>query len=108
MMLSRLIGAIVLALGLMQGAAALAQNSNSAETGTHNQGTVSLPQKIKQKLQKQGFTDVKVVPGSFIVSAKDQDGDPVTAILGPHSMTVFSVSTADHGSTSGNGNQSRK
>lgn len=96
-MLPRLLASAVLSIALMQGAA-FAQSkstaSGSSQQSAANQNAQSLPQELKQKLQNQGFTDVRVVPGSYIVSAKDKDGDPITAIIGPHSMTIFSMQTA--------------
>jgi hypothetical protein len=32
---------------------------------------------------------VNVVPGSFLVSAKDKCGDPVTMVIGPNSMMML-------------------
>ncbi|MDA9426029.1 hypothetical protein XH87_25880 [Bradyrhizobium sp. CCBAU 53415] len=59
-----------------------------------------MPREIKQKLQKQGFSDINVVPGSFIVSAKDSNKDPVMMVIGPHSLTMFTeIST--QGQTTG-------
>ena len=46
-------------------------------------------QKIRQDLQKAGFTDVKVVARSFVVQAKSSDGNPVLMTIGPHGMSVF-------------------
>lgn len=54
-----------------------------------------LPKEIHQKLTSQGFTDVKVVPGSYLVSAKDKNGDPVSMVIGPHSMTMFTTMSSD-------------
>ena len=67
-------------------------SANPTATQPSNQTTQSLPQKIKQKLQQQGFSDVQVVPGSFIVSAKDKDGDPVNMVIGPNSMMIMTTS----------------
>ncbi|WP_456639664.1 hypothetical protein [Bradyrhizobium sp. USDA 10063] len=73
-----------------------ASDAKNATDGQSAQaGSQSLPQQIRNKLKDQGFTDVQVVPGSFLVSAKDKDGDPVTMILGPHSMTVFTMVSSD-------------
>ena len=36
-----------------------------------------------------GFTDFRVVPGSFIVSGTDKIGQPVVMLIGPNSMTVM-------------------
>jgi hypothetical protein len=38
-------------------------------------------------LEHSGFTDVKIIPGSFIVQAKDKTGNPVTMLLTPDSIT---------------------
>lgn len=66
--------------------------STSTSTQPSNQTAQAVPQKIQQKLQQQGFTDVKVVPGSFIVTAKDKDGDPVNMVIGPNSMMMMTTS----------------
>jgi hypothetical protein len=52
----------------------------------------NLPQKIRDKLTADGFKDVQVVPNSFIVSAKDKDGNPVMMLIGPNGMTVVKKS----------------
>jgi hypothetical protein len=44
-----------------------------------------------EALTDQGFSDVKVVPDSFLVSAKDKQGYPVTMLIGPNSLTVFTM-----------------
>lgn len=91
-----------LATALIAGAAfAQGTNSSSTATNTNNPPSTSntsgassqsLPHELEAKMRDQGFTDVKVVPGSFIVSAKDKQGDPVTMVIGPHSLSVFAVS----------------
>ncbi|MGJ5181115.1 hypothetical protein ACQR16_30250 [Bradyrhizobium oligotrophicum] len=92
-MLVRLIASSLLVLAASQ-APAIAQGSRSHAATQNSQASNSasqpIPQEIKQKLQKQGFTDINVVPGSFIVSAKDSNNDPVTMVIGPHSLTMFS------------------
>ena len=87
----RLIGSSLLVLAALQ-APAFAQGTSSSSQPS-SQGaqasnqTQPLPQQIKQKLQ--GFTDINVVPNSFLVSAKDSNNDPVTMVIGPHSLTMF-------------------
>jgi hypothetical protein len=112
-MKARLLASSILALALTQGVA-LAQNApnenvdkpnasvNANTNAQSSQSAQTLPQQISQKLQKQGFKDVKVVPGSFLVSAKDQDGDPVTMVIGPHSMTMFTTANANESSNNAN------
>ncbi len=50
-----------------------------------------LPRKIHEKLTEQGFKDVKIVPGSYLVSAKDKNGTPVMMVIGPDSATVITM-----------------
>lgn len=99
-----------LAVVVMPGAA-LAQSttgaSDSGKSASASQETKSLPQQIQTKLRDQGFTNVEVVPGSFLVSAKDKQGDPVTMIIGPNSMTVFTMHTSG-GSTVGSSGDQKK
>ncbi len=85
-----------------------AQNSSSAQAA---QNVQNVPQEIKQKLSQDGFTNVQVVPGSYLVSAKDKNGDPVMMVIGPHSMTIMSEipnssGSATTGSSSGSSNLS--
>lgn len=112
-MYARLLASGILAAGLMQGAA-FAQSSSS-KSGTApgsskntqmNQSNQSIPQEIAQKLKDQGFTNVQVVPGSILVSAKDQDGDPVRMFIDPNSMTVLTMMTPDNKSTTGSASSS--
>jgi len=105
MMLPRLLASTALAVLLTQGPAIAQDKSASMKQGSAKQGmsqsAQSLPQELEQKLTNQGFTDVQVLPGSYIVSAKDKDGDPITAIIGPHSLTVFSMSSPAGSETTG-------
>ena len=39
-------------------------------------------------LQKSGFTDIKIMPESFLVRAKDQQGNPVMMVINPDSITA--------------------
>ena len=67
----------VMALG-----AAQAQTSDDAQ---------DVPRKIHDKLVEQGYSDVQVVPQSFLISAKDKNGNPVMMLIGPNSMTVLAT-----------------
>jgi len=48
-----------------------------------------LPQQIREKLAAQGYEDVKITPSSYVVSAKDKNGQRVMMLIGPNSMTVM-------------------
>jgi sporulation protein YlmC with PRC-barrel domain len=49
------------------------------------------PDNVQDILQKQGYTDVRVVPRSFIIHAKDKDGNPVVMSVSPNSITAVTV-----------------
>lgn len=76
-----------------------AQQIQQPSAQSSQQGLVAA-QKIQQDLQKQGFTDVKVVSESFVVQGKSPDGDPVVMTIGPRGMSVFEAMNAN-GSNSG-------
>jgi hypothetical protein len=107
-MITRLLIPVALSLAVLPGAALAQSKGSSGTPGNPSaaQSTQSLPDQIQQKLKDQGFTQVQVVPGSFIVSAKDKQGDPVTMVIGPNSMTVFTVNA--HGGSSTTGSSSNQ
>ncbi len=71
--------------------------SGAAPTINETQSTMpnasthgSLRAQMRDMLQKEGFTDVRVVPSSFMVRAKDKDGNPVVMSISPDSFTEVS------------------
>jgi hypothetical protein len=109
-MLGRVAASIMIAFGMV-GIASAQQappeiaSPSPQSSQTQNSAARSLPQRIQQKLTSQGFSNVKVAPEGFIVTAKDRDGDPVTMIIGPESTTMFvmmpgSAGTTEHRSSS--------
>jgi hypothetical protein len=50
-------------------------------------GGAGLQQQVTTNLQNSGFTNVKVMPDSFLVQATDKSGNAVTMFIGPNSMT---------------------
>ena len=65
-------------------------SASLAQPADNDSELQNMPEQIRQKLSEQGFKDIKVVPGSFIVSARDKDGNPVMMLIGPGQMTVLS------------------
>jgi len=51
----------------------------------------SMPQKIRERLTAEGYQDVHVAAGSYVVSAKDKDGHRVMMMIGPTSTTVVKL-----------------
>src|SRR5262245_50718805 len=60
-------------------------------TAQDDEAIQQLPQKLREKLAAEGYSDVKIAPGSYIVSAKDKDGHRVMMMIGPTSMTMMKV-----------------
>jgi hypothetical protein len=44
-------------------------------------------QRLREDLSKAGFTDIKIMPSSFLVRAKDSQGNPVMMVINPDSVT---------------------
>ena len=74
-------------MSLALASAALVHGSALAQTDA----TQDASKKIHDDLTARGFTDVKVVPQTFLISAKDKDGNPLVMLVGPNSMTVLSA-----------------
>jgi hypothetical protein len=70
---------------------------NSAPPSTGAASRQNIREALTQNLEKAGFTDVRVVPDSFLVQAKDSSGNPVTMFINPDSLEVLST---DNGSGS--------
>ena len=116
--MNRLLLTAAISAALAQGAFAqgknVTPNSTAAATGPAqtSQNSAPLPQDIQQKLESAGYSDVKVMPTSFFVQAKDKQGDPVEIFITPHSMMEMTglnaseqgniASSAQPNSTSGN------
>ena len=79
--------------------AAWAASDNSANKATQNTGKAR--QELTQMLQKSGYTDIRVAPTSFMVRAKDKNGDAVVMTISPDS---FSELTAVNDGSARNGN----
>ena len=58
---------------------------NSANQTTHTKD--GMRTQILNMLQKSGFTDIQVMLGSFLIHAKDKDGNPVVMNVSPDSFT---------------------
>src|ERR1700761_3279013 len=73
--------------------AAWAASDNSADSNGQNSPRVR--QELTQMLQKSGFTDIRVAPTSFMVRAKDQDGNPVVMSISPDHFAEMTTMNED-------------
>jgi len=77
-----------------------------------NQNDTKTRQELTQMLQKSGYTDIRVAPTSFLVRAKDRDGNPVLMTISPDSFSEMTAVTdttrnrADSGSNTVGSNNS--
>ena len=63
------------------------QNQSNAQT---NPGAMAkVRQELEQNLTKAGFTDIKIMPESFLIRAKDKDGNPMMMVVNPDSVTAI-------------------
>jgi hypothetical protein len=69
-------------------------SAQSAETGAQTPGHLS--QKLRDDLTKAGFTDIKIMSSSFLVRAKDSQGNPVMMVINPDSLTEVTEHTTEH------------
>ena len=79
--------------------AAIAQNNapnkstaspSAGSTDTSTTSTTPLRDNIRGMLQRSGFSDIRIMPSSFMIRAKDQQGDPVIMSVSPDSVTEIS------------------
>lgn len=98
----------VVVAGLAVSGAAMAQSSSSTpphaasgQSGATQPAQLANAQRIKQDLEKAGFSDVRVVAESFVVQAKSKDGDPIVMTIGPHGFTLFEAENARNPKTTG-------
>jgi hypothetical protein len=89
---------------LLISSAALAQSTNAPSANTEaageragaqaaqaqSQPTGRIAQRIRSNLEQAGFTDIRMMPSSFLVRARDRDGNPVMMVVNPDSVTAVS------------------
>ena len=72
---------------------ALAQDQPSSSSGN----TQAIQQQVQNNLKQAGFTDIQIMPSSFLVRAKDSAGNPVIMVINPDSVTAVTEITAPTG-----------
>ena len=50
---------------------------------------------LRAELTKAGYTDINIMPTSFMVRAKDSQGNPVMMVISPDSVTAIELENAD-------------
>ena len=80
---------------------ALAQDPTTTPNGPQSSpgDTPRVQQQVQNNLRQAGFTDIQIVPSSFLVRAKDKAGNPVMMVITPDSVTAVTEITAPTGIT---------
>jgi len=94
--------ASVAVLALSQAASAQNANNNQPTAPANQQASKQNPAAdLRTMLQKSGYTDIRVAPTSFMVRAKDTDGNPVVMSISPDSFAELTNVGTPNGSTTG-------
>jgi hypothetical protein len=64
------------------------QNATTNGDQGGNPEMTSVRKQLIDDLTKAGFTDIKIMPESFLVRAKDSKGNPVMMMINPDSVTT--------------------
>jgi hypothetical protein len=67
---------------------ALSQTALAQSTNQPDQDVQALPAQLQKSLEDAGLRDIQIVPHSFLVRAKDQDGNPVLMMVNPDAIMV--------------------
>lgn len=76
------------------------QAETSSNPTTTSEGNKHIAQKLRSDLSKAGYTDITIMPSSFFVQAKNSEGDPVTMMISPDSVTALTEATQRSNSAS--------
>jgi hypothetical protein len=81
--------------------------STQSQANKSSQANEKSPQMVRQQVQKNlqqaGFTDIQIMPSSFLVRAKDKDGNPVMMVINPDSVTAITEVPGQGNQTTGKG-----
>ncbi len=75
-------------------------NGGANGQSANDQNAMHVGQKLRADLSKAGYSDISVAPSSFIVHAKDSQGNPVMMVISPNSVTAITEQNAAPGSAS--------
>lgn len=65
-------------------------NDQNAQAGQQQMtNPMHISRKLRSDLSKAGFTDITIMPSSFMVRAKDSQGNPVMMVINPDSITAI-------------------
>ncbi|HEY5204400.1 MAG TPA: hypothetical protein VIJ63_07360 [Roseiarcus sp.] len=97
--LSKTLCAVILCCGFAGSAVAATAttptgSTNSQATTPNTQPPAHVSQRLRDDLTKAGFKDITIMPSSFLVRAKDSQGNPMMMVINPDSLTEVSEQSA--------------
>lgn len=77
--------------------------SGSQQAQPQNQAVPNRPigEEVKQKLEEAGFSEIAVLPNSFVVRAKNQQGEPVIMLVDSDAMIAIELNSHGEDTTTG-------
>ena len=70
-------------------------------SSTSPANTTTVREQMSSALKQAGFTDIHIVPDSYLVQAKDKSGNPVAMFVGPNSVTEMVAEGSAGGASQG-------
>ena|SRR5258708_7398331 len=64
-------------------------NPSAKDQSAHTQSQQPIRQQVQNNLAQAGYTDIQIMPESFLVRAKDKSGNPVMMVINPDSITTI-------------------
>ena len=71
------------------------EQGNAAEPGSNSYNLLTID-KLTKDLESAGFTDIRVLADSFVVQAKDKNGNPTVMTLSPSGVFAISEITKNN------------
>ncbi|MGB7976163.1 MAG: hypothetical protein WCF81_17875 [Roseiarcus sp.] len=98
--LSKTLCAVLLSCGFAGSAVAATDtapttgSTNSQNATPATQAPAHVSQRLRDDLTKAGFTNITIMPSSFLVRAKDSQGNPMMMVINPDSVTEVTAQSA--------------
>jgi hypothetical protein len=81
--------------------AATTQHGKMSEAPKMSEGSLSVKQQLKENLIRSGFTNVTVMPESFVIHATDPQGNPIAMVVSPDTLAAVEVTRGSNKMISG-------
>jgi hypothetical protein len=81
--------------------AATTQHGKMSEAPKMSEGSLSVKQQLKENLIRSGFTNVTVMPESFVIHATDPQGNPIAMVVSPDTLAAVEVTRGSNKMMSG-------